>query len=104
MAITREDETAGAIEHFEDAALYDHDYRRRRADVRFYRTLADEHGGAGPDLACGTPRAEVHARSFVVCGCGPGGLMVPLLRDGHTVVGLDRAPAMLARAADKIAH
>ncbi len=30
--------------------------------------------------------------------------MVPLLRDGHTVVGLDRAPAMLARAADKIAH
>ena len=87
MAITREDETAGATEHFEDAALYDHDYRRRRADVQFYRTLAAEHGGPVLDLACGTGR-----------------LMVPLLRDGHTVVGLDRAPAMLARAADKIAR
>jgi SAM-dependent methyltransferase len=87
MGITREDVTAGATEHFEDAALYDHDYRRRRADIQFYRTLAAEHGGPVLDLACGTGR-----------------LMVPLLRDGHTVVGLDRAPAMLARAADKIAR
>jgi SAM-dependent methyltransferase len=85
MTVTREDETAGATEHFEDAALYDHDYRRRRADVRFYRTLAAEHGGPVLDLACGTGR-----------------LMLPLLRDGHTVVGLDRAPAMLAHAAGKI--
>jgi SAM-dependent methyltransferase len=87
MGVTREDETAGAIEHFENAALYDHDYRRRRGDVQFYRTLADEHGGPVLDLACGTGR-----------------LMVPLLRDGHTVVGLDRAPAMLAGAAAKIAR
>jgi len=70
MSISREDETAGATEHFEDAALYDHDYRRRRADVQFYRTLAAEHGGPVLDLACGTGR-----------------IMVPLLRDGHTVVG-----------------
>ena len=87
MGITREDEIAGAIEHFDDAALYDHDYRKRRADVQFYRTLAAEHGGPVLDLACGTGR-----------------LMVPLLRDGHTVVGLDRAPAMLAHAAGKIAR
>ena len=45
MAVTREDERAGAIEHFEDGALYDFDYRRRRDDVRFYRTLAIEQGG-----------------------------------------------------------
>jgi SAM-dependent methyltransferase len=87
MGVTREDESAGAIEHFQNAALYDHDYRRRRHDVRFYRTLADEHGGPVLDLACGTGR-----------------LMVPLLRDGHRVVGLDHAPAMLARAAGKIAR
>ena len=87
MSISREEETAGAIEHFEDAALYDHDYRRRRVDIQFYRTLAAEHGGPVLDLACGTGR-----------------LMVPLLRDGHTVVGLDHAPAMLARAAQKIAR
>ena len=66
---------------FEDAALYDWEYRRRRDDVRFYRRLADERGGPILDLGCGTGR-----------------LMVPLLRAGHTVVGVDRAPAMLARA------
>ena len=62
---------------FEDAALYDWEYRRRRDDVRFYRTLADERGGPVLDLGCGTGR-----------------LMAPLLRDGHVVVGLDHAPAM----------
>ena len=62
--------------------LYDWEYRRRRDDVRFYRTLADERGGPILDLGCGTGR-----------------LMVPLLRAGHVVVGVDRAPAMLARAA-----
>jgi SAM-dependent methyltransferase len=87
MNARREEERAGALEHFQDAALYDHDYRRRRDDVRFYRTLAAEHGGPVLDLACGTGR-----------------LMLPLLRDGHTVVGLDHAPPMLARAAAKIAR
>src|SRR5436190_770313 len=67
---------------FEDAALYDWEYRRRRDDVLFYRTLADERGGPILDLGCGTGR-----------------LTVPLLRAGHVVVGIDRAPAMLARAA-----
>jgi SAM-dependent methyltransferase len=83
----RDDEEAGAREAFEDAALYDWEYRRRRADVHFYRRLCARHlAGAGPgpvlDLACGTGR-----------------VLVPLLRDGHTVVGVDRSPAMLARAA-----
>jgi SAM-dependent methyltransferase len=87
MSRRREDERAGAIEHFEDAALYDHEYRRRRDDLRFYRALAAERGGPVLDLACGTGR-----------------LMLPLLRDGHAVVGVDHAPAMLARAAAKIAR
>jgi SAM-dependent methyltransferase len=72
---------------YEDAVLYDWEYRRRRDDVRFYRTLADERGGPVLDLACGTGR-----------------LMAPLLRDGHTVVGVDVAPAMLSRAAARIAR
>jgi SAM-dependent methyltransferase len=83
----REDETAGALEPFEDAALYDWEYRRRRDDVRFYRMLADERGGPVLDLACGTGR-----------------LMLPLLGDGHVVVGVDHAPAMLARAAARLAR
>jgi SAM-dependent methyltransferase len=81
----REDETAGALEPFEDAALYDWEYRRRRDDVRFYRMLADERGGPILDLGCGTGR-----------------LMLPLLRDGHVVVGVDHAPAMLRRAAQRL--
>jgi SAM-dependent methyltransferase len=72
---------------FEDAALYDWEYRRRRDDVRFYATLADERGGPILDLGCGTGR-----------------LMLPLLRAGHVVVGVDRAPAMLARAAARLAR
>jgi SAM-dependent methyltransferase len=87
-----DDEDAGAREHFADAALYDFEYRRRRADVTFYRRLVADRmacGPAGPvlDLACGTGR-----------------LLVPLLRDGWTVVGVDRAPAMLARARRRLAR
>jgi SAM-dependent methyltransferase len=88
-SFSRADEEAGAREPFEDAALYDFEYRRRRADVNFYRRLAAERRlvGHGPilDLACGTGR-----------------LMLPLLRDGHVVVGLDRSPPMLARAARRL--
>jgi SAM-dependent methyltransferase len=72
---------------YEDAVLYDWEYRRRRDDVRFYATLADERGGPILDLGCGTGR-----------------LMAPLLRAGHTVVGVDSAPAMLSRAAARIAR
>ena len=85
MSVSRDDETAGAVEPFQDAALYDWEYRRRRQDVAFYRTMADERGGPVLDLACGTGR-----------------VMVPLLRDGHVVVGLDHAAPMLARAAQRL--
>jgi SAM-dependent methyltransferase len=34
--------------------------------------------------------------------CGTGRLVIPLARDGHTVVGLDRARGMLARARVKV--
>ena len=65
--------------------LYDWEYRRRRDDIRFYTTLADERGGPILDLGCGTGR-----------------LLVPLLRAGHTVVAVDRAAAMLSRAAARV--
>jgi SAM-dependent methyltransferase len=83
----REEEKLGAIEPFEDASLYDWEYRRRRDDLRFYRRLADERGGPVLDLACGTGR-----------------LMAPLLRDGHVVVGVDHSAAMLARARARVAR
>src|SRR3954465_6897004 len=72
---------------FDDAELYDWEYRRRGDEVRFYRPLADERGGPVLDLGCGTGR-----------------LMLPLLRDGHVVVGVDRARPMLTRAAAGLAR
>jgi SAM-dependent methyltransferase len=72
---------------FDDPLLYDWEYRRRRDDVRFYQTLAGERGGPVLDLGCGTGR-----------------LMLPLLRDGHVVVGVDRARPMLTRAATRVAR
>ena len=79
------EEDAGATEAFEDAPLYDWEYRRRRADVAFYQMLADEQGGPIADLGCGTGR-----------------LLVPLAMDGHPIVGVDRSRPMLLRAAQRI--
>jgi SAM-dependent methyltransferase len=72
---------------FDDPILYDWEYRRRRQDVAFYRMLADERGGPILDAGCGTGR-----------------LLVPLARDGHQVVGIDRSTAMLARAAWRLSR
>lgn len=79
----------GCREHYDDPALYDHEYRRRRQDVAFYRRLArDLLGGAGRILEL---------------ACGSGRVTTALLRDGHEVVGLDLSPAMLERAASRVA-
>jgi SAM-dependent methyltransferase len=77
----------GTSEHYVDAALYDHEYHRRREDVRWYRTLADEIGG---------PILEL--------GCGSGRLLLPLARDGHAVVGVDRSAPMLKRLRDRLVN
>lgn len=79
----------GSREHYEDAALYDHEYRRRRADVTFYRELARRRlGGPGRILEL---------------GCGTGRITVPLARDGHQVVALDRSRPMLDRLRSRVA-
>jgi SAM-dependent methyltransferase len=91
-AFTPADEDAGARESYEDAALYDFEYRRRRADVNFYRRIAQEQRESS--LSRG---AEVSP--ILELACGTGRLTAPLLRDGHTVIGLDHSAAMLARAA-----
>jgi SAM-dependent methyltransferase len=77
---------SGTREHYQDAALYDFEYRRRRADVNHYRRLARELGAG---------------RALLELGCGTGRLSIPLARDGHTVVGLDLSLAMLRRARER---
>ena len=77
---------AGSREHYIDAALYDYEYRRRRADVTFYRELARRRG----------------ADRILELGAGTGRVTVPLARDGRQVVAVDRSEAMLARLSDRI--
>jgi SAM-dependent methyltransferase len=75
----------GSTEHYLDARLYDHEYQRRRVDVNFYRRQAREGG-----------------REILELGCGTGRVLVPLVRDGHRVVGLDRSQNMLRRCAERV--
>lgn len=79
---------AGSREHYTDAALYDYEYRRRRADVTFYRELARRRG----------------ADRILELGAGSGRVTLPLARDGRQVVALDRSPAMLARLRERVAR
>jgi SAM-dependent methyltransferase len=78
---------AGSREHYDDAALYDYEYRRRRADVTFYRELARRRGAA----------------RVLELGAGSGRVTIPLARDGHEVVAVDRSRAMLERLRARVA-
>jgi SAM-dependent methyltransferase len=75
---------AGSREHYADAALYDYEYRRRRADVTFYRDLARRRLDTG-----GGPILEL--------GAGSGRVTIALARAGYEVVAVDRSDGMLAR-------
>jgi SAM-dependent methyltransferase len=77
---------AGTTEHYKDPLLYDHEYQRRRDDLRYYRALAAEVGGPILELGCGTGR-----------------LTIPLARDGFEVVGVDLSADMLARLGERLA-
>jgi SAM-dependent methyltransferase len=79
---------SATAEHYADPALYDHEYRRRRADVNYYRALA----------------RQTRADQVLELGCGSGRLLVPLARDGVRVVGLDLSQPMLRRCAERIAR
>lgn len=64
------------------AALYDLDAPPGDAAIDWFRGLARMTGGPVLEL-----------------GVGSGRVAVPLAKDGHAVVGIDRSPGMLARAA-----
>jgi len=89
--LSRKDAEAGCREPFVDAELYDYEYRHRRADIHFYRRLAKN-------------RMEFTKGPILDLACGTGRLLIPLLRDGHEVVGIDCAPEMLAAAARRVAR
>jgi SAM-dependent methyltransferase len=84
---------AGSSEHYEDAALYDHEYKRRRDDVRWYRTLAKKE--------LGKPGA---GKAILELGCGSGRTLIPLARDGWRVTGVDASQKMLDRCQARLAR
>ena len=67
------------------AAIYDAIFADRD-DAAFWRAVADEAGG-GPILEL---------------GCGTGRVLLPLVRAGHEVTGLDLSAQMLARTRAKL--
>lgn len=81
---------AGMREHYDDAVLYDFEYRGRRRDANFYRDLAAEH------LQPGAPVLEL--------ACGSGRVTRVLVKGGFAVVGVDRSRPMLARARARLAR
>jgi SAM-dependent methyltransferase len=49
----------GAVAHYEDADYYDHTYKRRRDDVKFYVALAKRARGPVLELGAGTGRVAI---------------------------------------------
>lgn len=80
---------AGSREHYSDAALYDHEYRRRRADVAWYRELARRRLGTSGRI--------------LELGAGSGRVTVPLARAGFEVVAVDSSRAMLDKLRARVA-
>jgi SAM-dependent methyltransferase len=77
----------GARALYREPLLYDQLYRRRSGDVRCYLELARRFGGPVLEL-----------------GVGSGRIACELARAGMTVVGVDLAPSMLARARQRAAE
>jgi SAM-dependent methyltransferase len=76
----------GSSEHYADATQYDHEYRGRREDVAFYLAVAQRHAQG----------------AILELGCGSGRLTLPLMRAGHTVVGVDAAAPMVKALAERV--
>jgi SAM-dependent methyltransferase len=74
----------GAVAHYLDASYYDHTYKRRRHDVRFYTETAQEFGGPVLELGVGTGRVAM-----------------AIARAGCEILGVEPVAEMLRRAEEK---
>lgn len=75
----------GAVAHYQDPSYYDHTYKRRRNDVRFYVDLLGEAGGPVLELGVGTGRVAL-----------------ALAQAGIETVGVEPVPEMLEQAREKL--
>jgi SAM-dependent methyltransferase len=79
---------AGTEGHYVDGAHYDHTYRSRRHDQRFYVEIV----------------RELRAKRVLELGVGTGRVALALAREGVEVVGVDRMDAMLSRMRARLAR
>ncbi len=75
----------GADAHYRDALYYEHAYRRRRHDVRFYADLAEARGGPVLEL-----------------GAGAGRVTLEIARRGVSVVAVERVTEMRSLARERL--
>jgi len=68
--------------------------------ARYYDLI---HAGLTADIGFILTQAARSPGPVLELGCGSGRLLIPLARAGHLVVGVDNAPAMLARARQRLA-
>ncbi len=80
----------GLRQHYEDAVLYDYEYRRRRSDVRFYRRFAEQQLGSSGHV--------------LELACGSGRVTIGLARQGFDVLGIDLSQPMLERAKARVSR
>lgn len=69
---------------YSDGRLYDRLFHGGEQAVEFYRAEADRQGGTVLEL-----------------GCGTGNKLIPIASDGHSCMGLELSPEMLAEARRK---
>ena len=84
----------GTTDHYEDAELYDFEYRDHRHDIGWYRNQAKR-------LAATLAR-EPPGLDILELGAGTGRITIPLAQDGHRVTAIDRMPSMLELLARKL--
>ena len=84
---------SGTSDHYEDAELYDFEYRDHRHDITWYRNLARKLAGRPEGF---TPL------EILELGAGTGRITIPLAQDGHQLTALDRMPSMLAHLRSKL--
>lgn len=91
----------GTTDHYEDAELYDFEYRDHRHDIAWYRSQARRIAATLTTSGLGTGIAT-GGIDILELGAGTGRVAIPLAEDGHRVTAIDRMPSMLELLAAKI--
>jgi ubiquinone/menaquinone biosynthesis C-methylase UbiE len=77
----------GTEDHYLDSALYDFEYKDQEGDIEWYQAIAGERAGELPILELGV---------------GTGRIAIPIVHEGHALIGVDRMKEMLEHLQTKL--